>query len=151
MSSQPPSQTEGDQVTPAEAARRYVTSYLAQDWDGLQSQMAERIRTRGLLPQFVQESLGRDGAVQLMSGWLEDGDEVVEVRRFEVEPLGYKEGVELQYLAESAGNQYLVEHHIFIQIDDDGLVEKFDMVCSGWLPLDNGDAQGIHVNGVAVP
>ncbi|MGI9584250.1 MAG: hypothetical protein ACR2N7_01515, partial [Acidimicrobiia bacterium] len=138
-------------VTPAEAAHRYVTSYLAKDWDGLQSQMAERIRTRGLLPQFVQESLGRDGAVQLMSGWLDDDDEVVEVRRFEVEPLGYKEGVELQYLADSAGSRYLVEHHIFIQVDGDGLIEKFDMVCSGWLPLDEGDADGIRVRGVAVP
>ena len=61
---------ERNSVTNSAIAERYVRTYLDRDWVGLRAQMTDRIRTRGLLPQFVQESLGRDGAIQLMSGWL---------------------------------------------------------------------------------
>ena len=37
--------------------------------------------------------------------------------------------------------QYLVEHHIFIQTEDD-IVKKFDMDCSGWLEIGAADQQG---------
>jgi len=109
-------------------AEKFVRTYLAKDWDSIRDQVTDRVRVRGLPPQFVQEALGPEGAIRLMSGWLKDGDQVDEIEILEVESVPFKERISVRYTAHSGDNpqRYLVEHHIFIQTDDDK-VKKFDM------------------------
>ena len=111
-----------------------MQAVAAQDESAIAACFTPGIEFRALLPPGLRERTGAKDAAALIAGWFVDSTELglVESRTEEVGDrlhVGYKfEGVE-------DGEPYVVEQNLYCVLAG-GLIERADLLCSGFRPRD---------------
>ena len=113
---------------------QFVHTFLAKDWDSLRDLMGERVRLRGLLPSMVQEAIGPDRAIHFMGLWLEPDDHIEEIESLEVVPIQSRHRATYRFKVRAGDTRYVCEQSAFVTVEE-GKVSRFDMLCSGFLPI----------------
>jgi len=103
------------------------------DFQALAGCLHPEVRLRALLPGGPVEELGRAGAVARIRGWFSDVEayEVVESGTGRVGPRGYGFW---RLRVREAGRWYAVGQHGYAVLDEDALVTRLDLLCSGFHP-----------------
>ena len=117
-------------------AQRFADAFLANDWDNLRTVLADDVSFRALLPPRIVEIETADEAVSIMSGWFDGDQTVTEVEAVDTESMSVKERVTYRFRirVDSTNRSYRVEQHAYLTLNNEGEIEKADLICSGWIP-----------------
>jgi hypothetical protein len=116
-------------VTPLET---FIQSLAVRDWDALESAFHPAVRFRALVPAGLREANTRTEARRYYEKWFSD------VQQFEmvghaVMPVSERRQITYRLHFIEEGAPKVCEQHVFVTLGEMG-IEKFDLVCSGFLP-----------------
>lgn len=116
---------------PLEVGRNFVVALERQAWEELAATFDPAVRFRALIPHGLRSADDRAGAVGYLQKWFGDADELI-LQSSEVERM--RDRVHITYrIREHEDQWYLVEQHAYCTIVD-GLIQKIDLLCSGFRP-----------------
>ena len=88
---------------------------------------------RALVPPGLRERSGATDAAALVAGWFADSTELDLVDSSAGE-VGDRVHVSYRFEGVEEGEPYVVEHHLYCTLDERGLIERADLLCSGFRP-----------------
>jgi hypothetical protein len=117
---------------------RFVEAIAAQDESAIAACFARGVEFRALIPPGLRERTGAEDAAALVAGWFADSTELdlVESR---TEEIGDRLHVAYRFEGIEDGEPYVVEQHLYCTLAG-GVIERADLLCSGFRPRDRGDA-----------
>lgn len=113
---------------------RFVQGLATRDFDAIEKSFAPNVQFRGLVPAGLRQADNARDARNYLQKWFGDASEF-EMIGHTVEPVrGDREHISyLLHLTED-GTPYVCEQKVFVNAGDRGVIEKFDLVCSGFIP-----------------
>ena len=119
---------------PPTVGSKLVEAIVARDEAALASCFASAVELRALVPRGLRERSGATEAAALLAGWYSD---VTELRLVEsqVEELSDRLHVAYRLDVVEDGQPYVVEQQLYCTVAD-GVIERVDLVCSGFRPRD---------------
>lgn len=119
------------------SGERFVEAFLTHNWDLVGLRLADDVVYRGVTTSQVAEL--NDGKLVLadLRDIFDEGETVTKVETMQSEWLPPVERVtyRFQTYIPSSGVSRRAEQHVFLTTGDDGKINKFDLLCSGWLPI----------------
>jgi hypothetical protein len=91
------------------------------------------VELRALIPPGLRERSGATDAAALVAGWFADSTELDVVASCSDE-VGDRIHVSYRVEGVEEGEPYVVEHHLYCTLDQRGLIERADLLCSGFRP-----------------
>jgi hypothetical protein len=113
---------------------RFVEAVVARDESAVAACFGASAAFRALIPPGVRERTGANDAAALIVGWFADSTEL-ELVESRTEEVGDRLHVAYRVEGVEDGEQYVVEQHLFCTLDS-GLIERADLLCSGFRPRD---------------
>jgi hypothetical protein len=116
---------------------RLLSALAQQDFQRLRELFADDLRARALLPTGLVELDGPDAATERLQRWFGRAAELT-LLEGTAEPfadilhVGYRLSLEEHPFQPGSGPQ-LIEQHLLCRVED-GRIEAFDLVCSGFRP-----------------
>jgi len=117
-------------MSPPELARRYLDAFVARDYDGVRSMLADDFCLRDLSPGGFTQVDGADDAIVGLREFLDKfaSVDILEADAYEVAGVTYlRERV--HFVHAEAGERMLEQHHI-VRVGD-GRITGIDQLCTG--------------------
>lgn len=111
----------------------FVHSVAARDFAALGETFAPEVQFRALLPAGLREARSRSDARNYYQEWFSDLQEFEMVGHTVLRVADHCTHVAYRLHFLQHGEPKVVEQGVFITRGDDG-IEKFDLVCSGFMP-----------------
>jgi len=110
-----------------------VAAIAAQDVAAIAACFADDVELRALIPPGLRERTGAADSAALIAGWFADSTELdlVDSRTAGV---GDRRHISYRFEGVEEGEPYVVEHHLYCTLDERGLIERADLLCSGFRP-----------------
>lgn len=131
------------QVDIRDAGRAFVDALAARDFEGLGAMLAPGVRSRLLLPSGPEEHEGAAPAVGKFAGWFGDADRF-ELEGSAVDRVGDRVGVSYRFRLHRPDGWHVIEQRLFGDVEEDGRLGRFDLLCSGFHPLREPAKSGVH-------
>ena len=111
---------------------RLVQAIVARDEAALAACFAPEAELRALVPRGLRERSGAAEAAALFTGWWAD---VTEVRLVASETEEVSDRLRVAYTVDLVedGRPYVVQQQLYCKVAD-GVIERMDLVCSGFRP-----------------
>jgi TusA-related sulfurtransferase len=119
-----------------------VERLAGQDFDGLAACLDPAVRLRELIPAGLGEHHGPEAAASRFRSWFGDASRL-ELLESRVEAIVDRWHVTYQIDLDESGGSYRVDQHLFCDIGDQ-LVERIDLLCSGFRPVVGPVGRGKH-------
>jgi TusA-related sulfurtransferase len=116
-----------------EAAKRLVEAMVAGGLDGIVGILAPDTRLRYLIPAGPGHIEGATEAANVFLGWFGEAHEV-EIQSLLVESIASRTSVRYRVRLRRAGGWEVVEQQQFLDMDDAGRIDAIDLLCSGFRP-----------------
>jgi TusA-related sulfurtransferase len=110
-----------------------VDAVVARDASGLGAVLAPDVLLRALIPSRLREAAGRDEATELIMSWFCDATSVRQLDR-STATVGPRQRFSYRLAVIEQGRSYEVEQIGHLSVAQ-GLVERLDLVCSGFQPV----------------
>jgi hypothetical protein len=111
---------------------RLVEAIAAQDEAGIASCFAPAAAFRALTPPGLRERSGAAETAALIAAWYADSTELSLVESA-AEEVGDRLHVAYRFEGVEEGEPYVVEQQLYATVAD-GVIERADLVCSGFRP-----------------
>jgi hypothetical protein len=111
---------------------RLVEAIAAQDEAGIAACFATTAAFRALIPPGLRERSGAAETAALIAGWFADSTELSLIE-YGTHEVGDRLQVAYRFEGVEEGEPYVVEQQLFATLAD-GLIERADLVCSGFRP-----------------
>ena len=110
-----------------------TAAIAAQDESAIAACFADDVELRALIPPGLRERTGASDSAALVASWFADSTELDLVDSSTSE---LSDRVHISYRVEGVeeGEPYIVEHHLYCTLDERGLIERADLLCSGFRP-----------------
>ncbi len=120
----------------------FVERLAARDFDRLAACLDPDVRLRAIIPSGLEEHHGRAAAVGRFADWFTDAVsyELIEHR---IEPFADRWLVTYRLALDEGDGPLRVEQHLFCDLGA-GLIERIDLLCSGFRPVVHPDETGVH-------
>ncbi len=131
------------QVDIRKAGRAFVDALAARDFEALRAVLAPGVRFRLLLPSGPEEHKGAALAVGKLAGWFGDADHF-ELQGSTVDRVGDLVGISYRFRLHRPDGWHVIEQRLFGDVDEEGRLGRFDLLCSGFRPLPEPATSGVH-------
>ncbi|HEX6237147.1 MAG TPA: nuclear transport factor 2 family protein [Acidimicrobiales bacterium] len=124
---------------PSSPGRRYLAALAARDFDALDRLLAPDVWLRALLPRHLDEHYGASETIGALRGWY-GGATAFQVLALDHDVAGHKERVRYRFRLRpdwAPDTPHLIEQQAYLSVAD-GMVRKIDLVCTGFMPVDDG-------------
>ena len=111
---------------------RLVVAIAAQDVAAIATCFAADAQFRALTPRGLRERTGALEIASLIAAWFADTTELALVDS-ETDEVGDRVHVAYRFAGVEEGQPYVVEQHLYGTVSD-GLIERADLLCSGFRP-----------------
>ena len=111
-----------------------MEAVAAQDESAIAACFTPSVEFRALVPPGLRERAGAKDAAALVAGWFADSTEL-ELVESQKEEVGDRLHVAYRLEGVEDGEPYVVEHHLYCMLAN-GLIERADLLCSGFQPRD---------------
>jgi hypothetical protein len=91
------------------------------------------VELRALIPPGLRERFGAADAAALVAGWFADSTEL-DLAGSEIGEVGDRLHISYRFEGVEEGEAYVVEHHLYCTLDERGLIQRADLLCSGFRP-----------------
>jgi hypothetical protein len=91
------------------------------------------VELRALIPPGLRERTGATDSAALVAGWFADSTEL-ELAGSSAGEVGDRLHISYRFEGVEEGEPYVVEHHLYCTLDERGLIERADLLCSGFRP-----------------
>lgn len=136
---------EADADDSVAAGRALAAALAGRDFRGLAELLAGDAAFRYLVPRGPGELHGPADIVARFTAWYGDADPL-EVREALVDRLADRTSVRLRLLAGKPDGPRLISQQMFLDTDRDGRIERLDLLCSGFRPIETApDSPASHV------
>jgi hypothetical protein len=117
-------------MSPPELARRYLDAFVARDYDGVRSMLADDFCLRDLSPGGFTQVDGADDAIVGLREFLDKfaSVDILEADAYEVAGVTYLRA-RVHFVHAEAGERMLEQHHI-VRVAD-GRITGIDQLCTG--------------------
>ena len=112
---------------------RLVAGIVAQDEAAIAGCFAPEAQLRALIPPGRRERTGAAEAGALIAAWFGDST-VLDLVNTEAAEVGDRLRISYRFTGVEEGEPYVVEHHLYCTLDERGLIERADLLCSGFRP-----------------
>jgi hypothetical protein len=110
-----------------------AAAIAAQDASAIAACFTDDAELRALIPPGLREQTGATDSAALVAGWFADSTEL-ELVWSRAEDVGDRLHVSYRFEGVEEGEPYVVEHHVYCVVDEEGLIERADLLCSGFRP-----------------
>jgi TusA-related sulfurtransferase len=131
------------QMDGRDRGRAFVEALAARDFEALLAMLAEDIRFRMLLPKGPQQEDGAASTAGRFIHWFGDADEL-ELQASTVDHVADRLAVSYRFRLHDSDGWQLIEQHLVVDVADDGRMHTIDLLCSGFRPLPEPAANGVH-------
>jgi ketosteroid isomerase-like protein len=114
----------------------FVEAVASQDRSAIATCFAPEVVLRALVPPGLRERGGADDAAALVAGWFGDSTDL-DLVDSRAEEVGDRLHVTYRLEGVEGGEPFVVEQHLFCVLAD-GLIQRADLLCSGFRPRDQG-------------
>ncbi|MBF4762737.1 nuclear transport factor 2 family protein [Nocardioides islandensis] len=121
----------------------FVTAVTTRDIDSLRSLLADELRFRMLLPSGPTADSGAGAAVDRITSWFADADEI-EVLASTSAEVGGRVAVTYRLRVHRPGGGHLIEQHVMLDLADDGRITSIDLLCSGFRRIASEESGQAH-------
>ena len=120
----------------SDVGSRYVAALAAKDTEALLGIFASEVSFRGMTPgRFWEVSSPSDVVQDVLYKWFEPDDIVDAVEHVEVGKLVDRQRVVYRFRVRNGNGMHRVEQCAYFDLDDDGLVSRMNVMCSGFRSL----------------
>jgi TusA-related sulfurtransferase len=120
----------------------FVERLAARDFDGLAACLDPDIRLRAIIPSGPEEQHGRMSAAGRFADWFADAV-TFELAEHRIEPFDDRWLMTYRVTVDEGDGPRRVEQHLFCDLGAE-LVERIDLLCSGFRPMVLPEAAGVH-------
>lgn len=114
--------------------RRLVEGIAAKDHAALHRLLDPQVDFRAMTPRRFWEGTGPEDVCAALSQWFDDGDDVVEVLRVDVEDVADVQHVGYRLHVVSGGLLHVVDQQAYLAVRDDR-VSWLRVMCAGFRPV----------------
>jgi hypothetical protein len=114
--------------------KRLVEAVAAQDASAIAACFTPGVEFRALVPPGVRERTGAEDAAALIVGWFADSTEL-DLIESQTQEVGDRLHVAYRFEGVEDGEPYVVEQHLYCTLAG-GIIERADLLCSGFRPRD---------------
>ena len=118
----------------AEAGNRLLGAILSRDFGGIAASVAPGARFRFLIPPGAREVSGADEVGDRFRMWFGESDSF-EVLAAGVDTVGDRASIRYRFRLHDDDGWQEVEQQIYAFVDESGLIERLDLLCSGFRPI----------------
>lgn len=129
---------EGQQI----AGRAFLEALTSRDFEGVEASLDPDIQFRGLLPGGLRELSGAAAVTDQLRSWFEKPD-AFEVEEIVAEDIADRLRISYRFRLHDEDGWAVIEQQAFCHVDD-GRIERFDLVCSGFRPVAETEAGDVH-------
>ena len=119
-------------MTNSELGERLVAAISAQDEAAISACFAPHAEFRALTPNGIRERSGGAEAGALIARWFGDAT-VLDLEESRATGVADRLHVSYRFTGVEEGESFVVEQHLYCDVRD-GLIERADLLCSGFLP-----------------
>lgn len=113
--------------------QQFITALSARDFNRLQAVFNPGVRSRLLIPAGLVTPFDAKGLITKYQQWF--GEAVFfDVQKVDINCIGRRLGISYQILIQDADGWSVVEQHTCSSLED-GRIDRFDLVCSGFEPV----------------
>jgi hypothetical protein len=113
--------------------RQLVAAIAAHDSSALVECFTDDVELRALIPPGLRERAGATDAAALVASWFADSTEL-ELVASGTDDVGDRLHISYRFEGVEDGEPYVVEHHLYCVLDERGLIQRADLLCSGFRP-----------------
>ena len=110
-----------------------TAAIVAQDAAAIAACFTDDIELRALIPPGLRERTGATDSAALVASWFADSTEL-ELVDSSTADVGDRLHISYRFEGVEEGEPYVVEHHLYCTLDERGLIERADLLCSGFRP-----------------
>jgi TusA-related sulfurtransferase len=114
-------------------AATVIDAIMARDRFALRAVLMPSVAFRALIPSGLREASNSDQATELILSWFSDASSMELLKR-STEMVGRRQRLSYRLAVVDEGQAYEVEQIGYLTVAD-GLVERFDLLCSGFQPV----------------
>lgn len=127
---------------PRAVASAFVDAVTARDFAAARSVLADELTMRMLVPGGLMNDVGADAAISRISSWFTDADPF-EVHFSSADEVEGRAAVTYRLRLRKPGGWYLIEQHLMLDVDADGLITAIDLLCSGFRSIAPDEAGSV--------
>jgi TusA-related sulfurtransferase len=127
-----------DESVPIQPAETVVDAIVARDRAALRAALMPSVVFRALIPPGLREASSGDKATELILSWFSDAS-AVELLEQSIGTVGPRQRLSYRLAVVEEGQSYEVEQVGYLSVAG-GLVERFDLLCSGFHPVGDDHA-----------
>jgi TusA-related sulfurtransferase len=132
---------------PPPMARDFVAALAARDFRGLHDLLAPQAQFRFLVPRGPGELVGAADIVAKFTAWF-GARETVEVDDVSIGPVADRTSVRYRFRVLDAEGRKRIEQQAYLDYDEDGRIERIDLLCSGFRLAEAREATSAAAPGV---
>ncbi len=118
-------------TTGQEAGQRFITALRASDFAGIGNCLSPAVRVQALLPARAVAAEGREAAVALLRGWLDD--EAGTITDASADIVGQRLHLSYRMRLDTADGPQVMEQQAYCDVMADG-ISSVRLLCSGHTP-----------------
>lgn len=131
----------GGTDVPSAAADRFARAIAARDYVEMFSALARDARFRYLVPSGAGQMEGAAEVAAKFLEWFGNAD-VIRIESILAEPLPDRTSLRYRFLLHKPDGWKEVEQQQYLDVDEDGMISAVDLLCSGFRPTEDPDAEG---------
>jgi TusA-related sulfurtransferase len=125
---------------PDAVVERFAKAIAARDYVEIFSALARDARFRYLIPPGPGQKEGAAEAAAKFLEWFGDANEL-RIEGIVVEQLADRTSLRYRFLLREQDGWKEVEQQQYLDVNEDGLISAIDLMCSGFRPTDDPDAE----------
>lgn len=126
-----------------EIGAAFLDALAARDFTAARSLLADHVRFRMLLPSGPTTEADADATIGRFIGWFADADPF-EVEASSAGEIEGRAAVTYRLTLHDADGWQVIEQHLMLDVDADGLVEAIDLLCSGFRSIAMDEPDRLH-------
>lgn len=116
---------------------RFVTALAAKDTAALLALFTDPVELRGLTPgRFWEASTPEEAVHDVLYRWFEPSDAIETVESVETGRVQDRHRVDYRLLVRNPEGLHLVEQRGYLDLAEDGRIERMQLVCAGFRPIE---------------
>lgn len=126
-----------------EIGAAFLDALAARDFTAARSLLADHVRFRMLLPSGPTTEADADATIGRFIGWFAGADPF-EVEASSAGEIEGRAAVTYRLTLHDADGWQVIEQHLMLDVDADGLVEGIDLLCSGFRSIAMDEPGRLH-------
>jgi TusA-related sulfurtransferase len=118
------------------AANQLARAIAATDYAGMYATLARAVRLRYLVPDGPGQCDGVAEVAAKLLEWFGDAD-MIRTLSTSAEPIADRTSLRYRLLLREPDGWKEVEQHLYVDVDEDGLIWAIDLLCSGFRPAED--------------